>query len=41
VLTLFVIPSMYSFLSRKKAVSPMDLLDEEEKKKEQLELIEP
>jgi multidrug efflux pump len=32
ILTLYVIPAMYSFLSRKKHKNEMDLLDEQEKK---------
>jgi len=34
VLTLYVIPAMYSFLSRRKHKSEMDLLDEQEKNKQ-------
>jgi len=41
VLTLFVIPAMYGFLSRKKGKNQMEVMDEEEAKKEQYEMIEP
>lgn len=41
VLTLFVIPAMYAYLSRKKGKSQMEVMDEEEAKKEQYEMIEP
>lgn len=41
VLTLFVIPAMYAFLSRKKGKSQMEVMDEQEAKKEQYEMIEP
>ncbi len=41
VLTLFVIPAMYSYLSRKKGKNQMEVLDEEMAKKKEYELIEP
>jgi multidrug efflux pump len=41
VLTLFVIPAMYSYLSRKKGKNQMEVLDEEIARKKEYELIEP
>jgi multidrug efflux pump len=34
ILTLFVIPAMYSYLSSKKKKNPLELIDEEDRKSE-------